>query len=123
MNGTQAADSTQPADGAAAATTTSADAGTSGSTGRAESGSGSGSTSEGAEATRERIDELDARLIALVRERKSVSERAQQARIDAGGRRVHLAGEMRVLDHYRRELGRSGTQLAMTLLGFCRGQL
>ncbi|HEV7627723.1 MAG TPA: chorismate mutase, partial [Streptomyces sp.] len=40
-----------------------------------------------------------------------------------GGRRVHLAREMEILDRYRSELGRPGTQLAMTLLGLCRGQL
>jgi chorismate mutase len=87
-----------------------------------------GSTAEGAaegDATgaRSRIDELDARIIALVQERRSVSAHIQQARIEAGGRRVHLAREMEILDRYRGELGRPGTQLAMTLLALCRGAL
>jgi chorismate mutase len=73
--------------------------------------------------TRSRIDELDARIIALVQERRTVSAGIQQARVEAGGRRVHLAREMEILDRYRSELGRPGTQLAMTLLGLCRGQL
>ncbi len=72
---------------------------------------------------RARIDELDARIIALVQERRSVSAGIQQARIDSGGRRVHLAREMEILDRYRGELGRPGTQLAMTLLALCRGRL
>lgn len=72
---------------------------------------------------RARIDELDARIIALVQERRSVSADIQRARVEAGGRRVHLAREMEILDRYRAELGRPGTQLAMTLLGLCRGRL
>lgn len=72
---------------------------------------------------RARIDELDARIIELVQERRAVSAGIQQARIEAGGRRVELAREMKILDRYREALGRSGTQLAMTLLALCRGQL
>ncbi|MGW8380721.1 chorismate mutase [Streptomyces sp. ODS28] len=72
---------------------------------------------------RGRIDALDHKIIALVQERMAVSERIQRARMSTGGRRVHLAREMEILDHYRRELGRPGTQLAMTLLGLCRGGL
>lgn len=72
---------------------------------------------------RERIDALDARILALVQERMDVSAGIQRARIGSGGRRVHLAREMEVLEHYRGRLGRPGTQLAMTLLGLCRGAL
>ncbi|NLU66874.1 chorismate mutase [Streptomyces sp. HNM0574] len=72
---------------------------------------------------RERIDALDARIIALVQERMAVSESIQRARIGSGGRRVHLTREMEILDHYREALGRHGTQLGMTLLGLCRGTL
>lgn len=78
-------------------------------------------TAEACEA-RARIDELDAQIIALVQERRAVSARIQQNRAGSGGRRVHLAREMEILDHYRTALGRPGTQLAMTLLGLCRGQ-
>lgn len=89
-----------------------------------DTGAGAG-TDDGAgpAAARSRIDGLDERIIALVRERRAVSAHIQQARIEAGGRRVQLAREKTVLDHYHRELGRPGTQLAMTLLGLCRGRL
>ena len=71
---------------------------------------------------RARIDQLDARILGLVRERVEASARVQEARIAAGGRRVHLARENEILARYRAELGRPGTDLAMTLLGLCRGQ-
>ncbi|GAA2075332.1 hypothetical protein GCM10009801_29930 [Streptomyces albiaxialis] len=71
---------------------------------------------------RARIDQLDARILGLVRERVEISARIQEARIASGGRRVHLAREKEILDRYRAELGRPGTELAMTLLGLCRGQ-
>jgi chorismate mutase len=70
---------------------------------------------------RGRIDELDRRIIALVRERAEVSARIQRARVEAGGRRVNLSREMEILTRYRERLGRPGTSLAMTLLELCRG--
>lgn len=75
------------------------------------------------EAARREIDELDDRVIALIRERIAVSHRVQGARIASGGRRVNLAREMDILRRYRDELGRPGTQLAMTLLELCRGRI
>ncbi|MBO8186727.1 chorismate mutase [Streptomyces spirodelae] len=65
-------------------------------------------------AMRERIDALDARLIALVRDRMTLSE-------SSGGRRVNLAREMEILGHYSTELGAPGRDLALTLLRLCRG--
>ncbi|MDX3215472.1 chorismate mutase [Streptomyces sp. ME02-6991-2B] len=72
---------------------------------------------------RERIDELDAGIIALVRERMTVSAGIQRARVESGGRRVHLSREMDVLRRYSGPLGRPGTALAMTLLELCRGRV
>ncbi|MFF9560332.1 chorismate mutase [Streptomyces albus] len=72
-------------------------------------------------AERSRIDALDARIIALVRDRMEVSETIQRVRIASGGRRVHLTREMEILDHYSGELGGAGRDLAMTLLRLCRG--
>ncbi|MFE0625378.1 chorismate mutase [Streptomyces sp. NPDC058864] len=72
---------------------------------------------------RERIDGLDARIIALVRERMTVSAGIQRARIESGGRRVHLSREMDVLRRYSDQLGKPGTALAMTLLELCRGRV
>ncbi|RAJ71813.1 chorismate mutase [Streptomyces sp. Amel2xB2] len=107
---------TGPVTGSGTATDTATSTGT---------GSGSADTAgaQDAAGARPRIDELDARIIALVQERRSVSAGIQQARIAAGGTRVHLAREMEILDRYRGELGRHGTQLAMTLLTLCRGRL
>ncbi|MEU7312840.1 chorismate mutase [Streptomyces sp. NPDC007083] len=73
------------------------------------------------DAERARIDALDARIVALVRDRMEVSENIQRVRIDSGGRRVHLAREMQILDHYSTELGAPGRELARTLLRLCRG--
>ncbi|MFH8346679.1 chorismate mutase [Streptomyces sp. NPDC018045] len=72
---------------------------------------------------RERIDDLDGRIIGLVQERMAVSAVIQRERIGSGGRRVNLSREMEVLEHYRGQLGRPGTALAMTLLELCRGRV
>jgi chorismate mutase len=72
---------------------------------------------------RQRIDELDERIIALVQERMGVSADIQRTRIESGGRRVHLSREMEVLSHYSDALGKPGTTLAMTLLELCRGRV
>lgn len=72
---------------------------------------------------RERIDDLDGRIIGLVQERIAVSEQIQRARIASGGRRVNLSREMEILTHYSDQLGKNGTVLAMTLLDLCRGRV
>lgn len=72
---------------------------------------------------RQRIDALDTALIALIRERMTVSGEIQAARIGSGGRRVHLTREMEILRAYGDALGRPGTALAMTLLELCRGRV
>ncbi|MYS19412.1 chorismate mutase [Streptomyces sp. DvalAA-14] len=72
---------------------------------------------------RRRIDDLDARIIALVGERMAVSAEIQTARIGAGGRRLHLNREMEVLRGYGEALGKPGTALGMTLLELCRGRV
>ncbi|NJQ06798.1 chorismate mutase [Streptomyces lonarensis] len=71
---------------------------------------------------REHIDVLDARILALIGERRAVSEQIQRARVGSGGRRVSLAREMEILERYREELGPSGTRMAMLLLELCRGR-
>lgn len=83
--------------------------------------SGPASAEQVIAADRRRIDDLDARIIALVRERVEVSRRVQAARTGAGGRRVHLAREMEILRAYGDALGRPGTSVAMALLELCRG--
>jgi chorismate mutase len=100
-------------------------------------GAGHGSAEDAAACARARIDDLDARIIALVQERRGVSADIERARVDTGGRPADgasrsaarsashggLAREMEILDRYRGELGRHGTQLAMTLLTLCRAKL
>ncbi|KRV47172.1 chorismate mutase [Wenjunlia vitaminophila] len=72
---------------------------------------------------RERIDDLDARLIALIQQRMEVSAEVQRARMASGGRRLSLNREMEILNRYNDVLGRPGTTLAMTLLELCRGRV
>ena len=72
---------------------------------------------------RRRIDVLDEQIIGLVQERMAVSAVIQQSRIASGGRRVNLSREMEILTHYREQLGKPGTTLAMTLLELCRGRV
>ncbi len=72
---------------------------------------------------RQRIDDLDGRIIGLIQERIAVSEAIQRERIASGGRRLSLSREMEVLNHYSDQLGRPGTGLAMTLLELCRGRV
>ncbi|MFG2135459.1 chorismate mutase [Streptomyces sp. NPDC048650] len=72
---------------------------------------------------RSRIDDLDGRIIGLVQERMAVSAVIQRERITSGGRRVNLSREMEILAHYRAQLGKPGTALAMTLLELSRGQI
>jgi len=72
---------------------------------------------------RQRIDDLDARIIALIGERMTVSGQIQATRIGSGGRRVHLAREMEILRTYGEALGKPGTAVAMTLLELCRGRV
>ncbi|MEU7135601.1 chorismate mutase [Streptomyces sp. NPDC046261] len=72
---------------------------------------------------RERIDDLDGRIIGLVQERMAVSAVIQRERIASGGRRVNLSREMEILGHYSEQLGKPGTALAMTLLELCRGRV
>lgn len=72
---------------------------------------------------RARIDDLDGRIIELIRERMGVSAEVQQARIASGGRRLSLNREMEILNRYSDALGRPGTTVAMTLLELCRGKV
>ncbi|MFC1417107.1 chorismate mutase [Streptacidiphilus cavernicola] len=71
---------------------------------------------------RGRIDDLDARIIALVQQRMGVSAEVQTARIAVGGTRIALSRELEVLARYRTALGPQGTEVAMQLLELCRGR-
>lgn len=89
----------------------------------ADTGARTGEAAHEITGARERIDDLDARIIALIQERVSVSAQIQRARIGSGGRRVSLSREMEILSRYREELGKPGTALAMTVLELSRGRV
>jgi chorismate mutase len=72
---------------------------------------------------RRRIDEIDASLIALWRERATISHEVGATRVAAGGTRLVLAREQEILARFREALGADGTQLAMLILRAGRGPL
>ena len=72
-------------------------------------------------AGRERIDELDAQLVALIAERAAVSAQVQQARRAAGGPRIVQSRENEVVGRWRDALGRPGGTIALALLELGRG--
>ncbi len=74
-------------------------------------------------ALRERIDEIDAELIALWKRRAELSRAVGTARVAAGGARVALEREREVLDRFRTGLGAIGTQLGLLALRSGRGPL
>ena len=74
-------------------------------------------------ALRARIDEIDATLISLWRERAAISQEVGATRIAAGGTRLVLSREREILDRFREALGAEGTQLALLLLRAGRGPL
>ena len=72
---------------------------------------------------RQRIDEVDAALIALWQERAALSRQIGTVRMASGGTRLVLAREQAVLDRFRAALGADGTRLGMLLLKAGRGTL
>jgi chorismate mutase len=72
---------------------------------------------------RDRIDAIDAAIIALWKERAEISSEVGKTRVAAGGTRLVLAREREILDRFSRELGADGTQLALLILRAGRGPL
>jgi len=72
---------------------------------------------------RERIDQIDAELIALWKERARLSKEVGVTRVASGGTRLVLAREGEILERFRAELGVDGTQLALLILRAGRGPL
>ena len=70
---------------------------------------------------RARIDDLDAEILRLVRERSDVSARIGAARRATGGPRIVHARENEVVRRWRDALGRPGAAIAMALLELGRG--
>jgi chorismate mutase len=72
---------------------------------------------------RSRIDQVDAELIGLWRERAELSAKVGAARMADGGPRLVLAREQAIVDRYREALGVDGAKLAMLVLRAGRGPL
>ena len=70
---------------------------------------------------RTQIDAIDAGIARLVAERERLSRRVQSARIAAGGVRIELGRERRILEQYRDSLGADGVVLGNAVLRICRG--
>ncbi len=75
------------------------------------------------DALRTRIDDVDAEIIALWRERATLSGQIGAARMAAGGTRLVLAREQQIVEKFRDALGEDGAPLAMLLLRAGRGRL
>ena len=80
-------------------------------------------TPAGVRTGRAQIDDLDARILALIAERISTAADIQAARIAEGGRRLDLKRETEIIARYRQALGRPGVTVAMTVLELCRGRV
>lgn len=72
---------------------------------------------------RTRIDEIDAALVALWKERAAISQEVGKTRVAAGGTRLVLSREREILERFSAELGADGTQLALLILRAGRGPL
>jgi chorismate mutase len=72
---------------------------------------------------RDRLDEIDAKLIELWQERARISQEVGRTRVASGGTRLVLNRENEILDRYRTALGADGVQLALLILRAGRGPL
>jgi len=69
------------------------------------------------------IDACDAQIIELVQRRVAISQQIGALRTAAGGMRLSLSREQRVLSRFRAALGPDGAALGMMLLRQGRGRL
>jgi chorismate mutase len=71
---------------------------------------------------RTRIDKIDAELIELLARRRAVSQQIQRLRVEAGGSRVEHSRENAIIRHWADALGDGGAEMALAVLGHCRGR-
>jgi len=71
---------------------------------------------------RAHIDDIDARIIALVQERITTSAELQRIRMAAGEPRIAHTRELQIVERYASALGKPGGSLALTVLELCRGR-
>lgn len=70
---------------------------------------------------RDLIDDIDTRLLGLLAERRAVSTQIQALRVEAGGSRVEHSRENAIIRRWVEALGDGGAELALAVLGHCRG--
>lgn len=69
---------------------------------------------------RKRLDELDGRIIRLLKERMSFSALIQGARVAGGGCRTDSRREKVIISRYHEALGSGGSDIGLSLLRLCR---
>ena len=84
---------------------------------------GTADAAEQIDVLRSEIDACDAQIIELVQRRVSMAHEIGALRTAAGGMRLSLAREQRVLARFRAALGPDGATLGMMLLRQGRGRL
>jgi len=93
-----------------------------GAAGQPAAGTGAGADQHIA-GLRQRIDEIDAAIIALWQERAAISREVGATRVASGGTRLVLSREREIMERFRDALGEDGTQLALLILRAGRGRL
>ena len=73
-------------------------------------------------AARERIDQIDAALIDLLRRRREASATVQRAREKLGGTRLDRDREDQIIRRYEDAFREPGHDLGRLILEVCRGQ-
>jgi chorismate mutase len=68
------------------------------------------------------IDEIDSELLLLLARRREVSAQIQSLRVEAGGSRVEHSRENAIIRHWADALGDGGAEMALAVLGHCRGR-
>jgi chorismate mutase len=68
------------------------------------------------------IDAIDGELLSLLARRREVSAQIQGLRVEAGGSRVEHSRENAIIRRWAETLGDGGAELALAVLGHCRGR-
>ena len=68
------------------------------------------------------IDAIDGELLSLLARRREVSAQIQGLRVEAGGSRVEHSRENAIIRRWAESLGDGGAELALAVLGHCRGR-
>ena len=69
------------------------------------------------------LDDIDARLMQLLGERRAVSKQVQALRVQDGGSRVEHSRENAIIRRWAETLGDGGAELALAVLAHCRGRV